>query len=99
MHTAAMVCTWAGVVIVVLSCIGAMIARDTLPRLHLSAPITSIGAPLIGLGLCLQAGLGLTTASVILATVLVILVGPPLSAAVGRVAGQREGMLPPDEPQ
>jgi multicomponent Na+:H+ antiporter subunit G len=99
MHTTALVFTWAGVVVVVVSCIGAMIARDTLPRLHLSAPVTSIGAPLIGLGLCLQAGLGLTTASVILATVLVILAGPPLSAAVARVAGQREGILPPEEPE
>jgi multicomponent Na+:H+ antiporter subunit G len=70
-----------------------------LPRLHFITPVTSIGAPLIGLGLCLQSGLGLTTASIVLAVILLMASGPVLTAAIGRVAGQLDGELPAEEPQ
>jgi multisubunit Na+/H+ antiporter MnhG subunit len=99
MHAAALACTWAGVVVIVLSAFAAAIAADTLPRLHYVTAITSIGGPLIGLGLCLQDGIGLTAASVVLAVILLAASGPVLSAAIARTAAQLDGILPPEEPQ
>lgn len=98
-HMIALILTGTGVAVAVFSCIAAVIAREILARLHFATPVTSLAAPLIGLGLCVQSGVGLTAATVLLVTAILMLSGPALSAAVGRVAGERAGLLPPKEPQ
>jgi multisubunit Na+/H+ antiporter MnhG subunit len=98
-HLAALACTWAGVGVIVLACLAAAVAADALPRLHFATVLTSVGTPLAGLGLCLELGVGLPAASVLLAVVLVAVAGPAMSGAVGRVVAQREGQLPAEEPR
>ena len=98
-HVVALVLASLGVAVIVASCLAAVVAADTLPRLHFATPVTSLGTPLVSVGLCVESGLGLTAATIIAIAVIVMVSGPVLSAAVGRVAGQLEGQLPPDEPQ
>lgn len=98
-HLAALACTWAGVGVMVLACVAAVVATGVLPRLHLATVLTSVGLPLVGLGLCLELGFGLPSATVLLTVLLVAVGGPTVSAAVGRVVAQREGSLPAEEPR
>lgn len=86
-----------GTAAVVAAGIGAVVARDSLQRLHLAAVMTSLGGPLIGAGLCLQQGSGLTRASVLLPIGLLAISGPALSSAVGRMLAQRRGAVDPGE--
>lgn len=98
-HEAALAVTGLGVLVTLLACLGAAIAADALPRLHFATVVTSLGGPVVGAGLCLELGWSLSSASVALTVVLLALAGPALSGAVGRVVAQREGLLPPEEPE
>jgi multisubunit Na+/H+ antiporter MnhG subunit len=97
-HLIALGLTLAGVVVAVLASLGAAAAADTLPRAHFATLLTSVATPLVGLGLCVQLGVGLAAASVVLAVVVIAVGGPPLTSAVARVAAQRSGALPAEEP-
>lgn len=81
---------WLGVLVVVLSAVAALVLRPAHPRLHGLAPVTSLGGPLIGAGLVVVNGLNLTTASVVLIVGLLALTGPALTAAMARLAAERE---------
>jgi multicomponent Na+:H+ antiporter subunit G len=94
-----LVLLWAGIAVVVLSCLGALTLRRVYNRLHYLSPMTSIGAPLIGLALAIDNGWGLTTADILFTVFLLALTGPVLEAATGRAAAQREGLIELDSPQ
>lgn len=83
----------AGSLVVVASSIAAVLVRDFYRRLHWLTPVTSIGGPLIGLSLAVANGWSLTTAVVLLTVVLLGITGPVLTAAVGRTAAQRDGIV------
>jgi multisubunit Na+/H+ antiporter MnhG subunit len=83
----------AGSLVVVASSIAAVLVRDFYRRLHWLTPVTSIGGPLIGLALAVTNGWSLTTAVVLLTVALLGITGPVLTAAVGRVAAQRDGIV------
>ncbi|GAA3440541.1 monovalent cation/H(+) antiporter subunit G [Kutzneria kofuensis] len=83
----------AGSLVVVASSIGAVLARDFYRRLHWLTPVTSIGGPLIGIALAVANGWGLTTAIVLLTVAVLGISGPVLTAAVGRVGAQRDGIV------
>ena len=68
-------------------------------RIHLATPVTSLGLPLLGLGLAVANGWGLTTAEILFAVFLVALSGPVVNAAVGRLVAQREGSVPRSSPE
>lgn len=91
-HVASLVLLACGTAVTVASCVGALGLRRVYDRLHFLAPITSLGAPLIGLGLALANGWGETTAQILLTVFLLGVSGPALQAATGRVAVQREGL-------
>jgi len=75
----------AGVLVVVAAAIAALRPRKPLARLHFLTVVTSLGAPLVGLGVIIANGWSLTTAGVALITVLLVATGPVLSAASGRL--------------
>ena len=89
-----------GAAVTVASAIGALIVRTgELERLHFLTPASSFGAPLIGIGLCVRNGWGLTTGEVLLVVVLVFLTGPVIGSATGRLIGQQRGIIERDPPE
>jgi hypothetical protein len=81
-----------GILVIVACAIRAAAARDDLVRLHMLAPVTALGVPLLGLGVALDAGWTWTTGTVVLVVVLLAVTGPPLTGAIARmiVANERE---------
>lgn len=88
-----------GTMVVVASCVGALVARDAYHRLHFAAPVTSLGGPLIAIGLSVANGAGLTTASILFPVFLMMFASPVLSAAIARTLAERDGRIPGAEPE
>lgn len=82
-----------GVVVTVLAALAALRGRSVYVRLHYLTVVTSLAGPLVGLGLIIANGLGLTAASVLLIVVLQGITGPVLGTAIGRVNAQRDGVV------
>jgi multicomponent Na+:H+ antiporter subunit G len=82
-----------GVLVIVACAIRAAAARDDLIRLHMLAPVTALGVPLLGLGVAIAAGWTWTTGTVALVVVLLAVTGPPLTGAIARMvaANEKEG--------
>ncbi|VVJ25186.1 Uncharacterised protein [Amycolatopsis camponoti] len=98
MTVAAQVLVFAGVAVVVLSALAMLRARTLLTRLHLLAPVTTLGGPLVGLGLALANGWTLGSGAILLTVVLLAVTGPVLQSAAGRVEAQRQGAIDEDLP-
>ncbi|MFE0020913.1 cation:proton antiporter [Amycolatopsis sp. NPDC059021] len=90
MNVFAAVPTFAGAGVVVIAAFGMLRARTTLARLHFLAPVTTMGGPLIGLGLVVEIGWNLTSGMVALTVVLLALTGPVQQTATARLAEDRE---------
>lgn len=82
-----------GTAVTVAAALGALAARDLYSRLHFVTPVSSLGAPLVAIGLSVNEGANLTTASILLPAFLLFMTGPVLSAAIARTAAQREGRV------
>jgi multicomponent Na+:H+ antiporter subunit G len=80
--------------VVVLSGIGFLTARDTLPRLHFITPVTSVAGPLTGAAYVVRLGPGLAGGLVVAIVALLAVTGPVLGSAVGRVSAAEDGLLP-----
>lgn len=80
----------AGCAVVVISCCAMLALRTIYDRLHLLAPVTSLGGPLIGAALVVQNGWGLTSGQVIMIVVLLALSGPAAGVATARAAHERD---------
>lgn len=95
--------TWglmaAGLLVVVASCVGAVLARGVLARLHFLSPVTSLAGPLIGAALVLSNGWGLTAGADLLSVGLLTLTGPALATATGRLAAQQQGLVRKESPE
>lgn len=96
---AGVVCFYAGVAVVVLTAVASLRARRPEDRLHFLTPSTSLGTPLVGLGLILQNGWCLTSAQIALICVLLMITGPVLASATVRLAAQREGSVSRESPE
>jgi multisubunit Na+/H+ antiporter MnhG subunit len=79
-----------GCAVVVISCCAMLALRTVYDQLHLLAPVTSLGGPLIGAALVLQNGWGLTSGQVILIVALLALSGPAAGVATARAAHERD---------
>lgn len=99
LHVVALACYAAGVLVTAMSALAALLLRDTLDRLHLLTLATTLGVPLVGLGLVLETGWSMTTATVVFTCVLLMLSGPVLTAATGRVTAQRQGLVEQESPE
>jgi multisubunit Na+/H+ antiporter MnhG subunit len=85
--------------VVVLSAVGLVAAPSALARLHFIAPVTSLAAPLVGVAYVVDQGMGLAAGLVLLIVGLLALTGPPLGAAIGRLAAAELDLLPAESPQ
>lgn len=92
-------CYLLGVVVVVLSAALALPLPHTEDRLHLLAPMTSLGTPLVALGLALRNGWSLTTLQIVLTCLLICVTGPVMTSAAARVAAMQKGAIPRETPQ
>ena len=86
-------------VVVALSAVGMVAAPSPLSRLHFIAPVTSVAAPLVGLAYVVDQGIGLAAGLVLLTVGLLALTGPPLGAAIGRLAAAELDLAPAESPQ
>jgi multisubunit Na+/H+ antiporter MnhG subunit len=80
------VLVWLGVAVTVLSAVAAVVLEPVIPRLHALTPVTVLAGPLVGLGLALRSGWSLTTATLLLVTLLLATTGPALGAVTARLA-------------
>jgi multicomponent Na+:H+ antiporter subunit G len=88
-----------GTLITVLAAVAAVRAGDVYVRVHCLTVVTSVGSPLIGVGLIVVNGFGFTGASVLLVVLLQAVGGPLLGAATGRVNAQRDGVIGSGSPE
>lgn len=94
-HEVALALVGLGTAVTVAACLGAVVMRTSVfDRMHFITPVTSLGCPLVALGLSVEQGWGLTTASILIVAALLFMAGPVLEAATGRALGQIEGRLP-----
>ena len=98
MTVVAQVLVFAGVAVVVVSALAMLRAKTLLNRLHLLAPVTTLGAPLVGVGLALTSGWNLGSGAILLTVVLLAVTGPVLQSAAGRVEARRRGAIDEDLP-
>ncbi|MEV4754238.1 monovalent cation/H(+) antiporter subunit G [Micromonospora sp. NPDC049559] len=89
----------AGVLVCVASALGAVACRDLLDRLHFVTPVTSLGTPLVGLGLAVDLGRHLAAALVVLTVAVAALAGPVLNAAIGQAVAEQRGLVPRGSPE
>ncbi|HZU72907.1 MAG TPA: monovalent cation/H(+) antiporter subunit G [Acidimicrobiales bacterium] len=88
-----------GVAIICGSALGALAFRHSQNRLHYITPMTTIGAPMVGLALAIENSWGETTAQILLTVFLLAVTGPVLESATGRLIAQREGWIPRRSPR
>jgi len=88
-----------GVAIVVASSWAALWLRGVFVRLHFLSPVTSLGAPLIGIALGLENGWGLTTGLILLTVFVLAVSGPVVEVATARVMAQREAIVVEESPE
>lgn len=99
-HAIGLALTALGTTVVALSVVSAVIVRgDVFNRLHLVTPVTSIGAPLIAVGLCIDSGQPWVMAEVLFIMLMLFVSGPVLESATGRVAAQQRGIVHEEQPE
>jgi multicomponent Na+:H+ antiporter subunit G len=98
-HVAAVCFFGLGVAVVVLTAIASLRVGRPEDRLHFLTPTTSLGTPLIGLGLVFANGWSLTSAQIVLTCALLAITGPVIASAAARVAAMREGEISQRSPE
>lgn len=86
---ASVVLLGAGVLVAVVSSLGALWMPSVRDRMHFLTPVTSLAGPLVGAALAVANGWGTTTGQILLVVVLLAVTGPVLQIATGRLVGQR----------
>lgn len=89
----------AGLLVVVLSVVGAVVLRTTYAKLHYLTPVTTVAAPLLGASLVVDTGWGITAGLDILIVGLLMVGGPVLEVSIGRVEAQQDGTIVGEGPQ
>jgi multisubunit Na+/H+ antiporter MnhG subunit len=89
---------FAGVAVMVISALGALVVPGVFDRLHLLTATTSFATPLIGLGLVIGTGWTEASAMIVAITVLVVVSAPVMSAATARLTAQRKGLVDDESP-
>ncbi|HEV7208104.1 MAG TPA: monovalent cation/H(+) antiporter subunit G [Mycobacteriales bacterium] len=90
-HDVGLALVAAGVLVVALACVGALLVRDRYDRLHLLSPTSSLGGPLIGVGLTVELGVGFTSIEILFIVLVLFVSGSVVSAATGRLLAQNAG--------
>ncbi|MGB3335132.1 MAG: monovalent cation/H(+) antiporter subunit G [Mycobacterium sp.] len=87
-----------GVSVMACSAVGAAAVGGVLDRLHLLSVTTSVGFPLMVLGLIVQRGFSEASAMVVLIAALVLLSAPVMSPATARLTAHEAGVVEADSP-
>jgi multisubunit Na+/H+ antiporter MnhG subunit len=99
-HLVALVLAALGSAVVVLSAVGAaVVPGGALVRVHFLTPVTSLGLPLVAVGLCVESGQPFTIAELLFIALVIGVSGPVLGSATGRAAAQEQGRLPGEDLQ
>ncbi|MGH9086569.1 MAG: monovalent cation/H(+) antiporter subunit G [Acidimicrobiales bacterium] len=99
-HAVALALVALGTAVTAAAALGALaIGGDRLNRVHFLSPVTSVGGPLVCLGLSVQYGWGLSTGITLVVGVLLAGTGPVLTSAIGRLIAQHEGRIDSEPPE
>jgi monovalent cation/proton antiporter MnhG/PhaG subunit len=88
-----------GVVVTVLATWAMARVADVFHRLHLTAPVTSLGGPLIGAAFVVENGWSTTSAEAVVIVVVLAVTGPAVTMAAARVHHQRQLGSDEDAPE
>jgi multicomponent Na+:H+ antiporter subunit G len=89
-----------GCAVIVLACVGAVTVRgDVFVRLHFVTPVTSIGVPLIAVGLSVESGQPYVIAELLMIALILFVAGPIAETATARVAAQQRGIDQQRQPE
>jgi multisubunit Na+/H+ antiporter MnhG subunit len=98
-HVVGLVLVAVGCGVVAVAGLGAAIAPgDVFTRLHFVTPVTSIGAPLVGVGLCVESSQPWVIAEVLVIVLLLFVSGPVLESSAARAAAQERGIEREEQP-
>jgi multicomponent Na+:H+ antiporter subunit G len=91
LHAAGWALTWLGAAVTVLASVGVATVRDLYDRLHFVAGASTVGGPLVVLGLALQqtewrAGLKFAVIALV-----IVATGPATTTATARAQARRSG--------
>ncbi|HET6877617.1 MAG TPA: monovalent cation/H(+) antiporter subunit G [Jatrophihabitans sp.] len=89
-HVVEIVLLAGGCAVTVLASLAMLWTTQLRQRLHLLAPVTSLGSPLIAASLAVANGWSLTTGQILLIAVLLAASGPAIGMATARAGRQRE---------
>jgi multicomponent Na+:H+ antiporter subunit G len=92
-HVVSLVFVIAGCTVTGLAPLAALVFRDAIERLHLVTPITSLGAPLVAVGIAIGEGPDLTTGLVLAIAMLLAVSGPVLGVAAARATVAHDELL------
>ena len=99
-HDIGLALTALGTSVIVLSVVSAVtMSGDVFNRLHLVTPVTSLGGPLVAVGLCVESGQPWVMAEVAFIALMLFVSGPVLESATGRVAAQQRGIVTEEQPE
>lgn len=84
MHVLALVLLWCGVAALLLSAAALAVLPTAYGRLHALAPATSLGVPLVCLGLAVDAGAGRAAVKLLFIGALTAVSGPVITVVIGR---------------
>jgi multicomponent Na+:H+ antiporter subunit G len=98
-HVVGLTLVGIGCVVVTLAGLGAAVVRgDVFTRLHFVTPVTSVGAPFVGVGLCVESGQPWVVAEVLVIVLLLFISGPVLESSAARAAAQDRGIEDEEQP-
>ena len=93
-----LVLLWLGVAVCVASALGMLLLRDPADRLHLTAPLNTLGVPLVAVALALDTGWGRQAVKIVLIGLLLVGTGAVLTAATGQAMRSGEPTGDPYSP-
>jgi monovalent cation/proton antiporter MnhG/PhaG subunit len=98
-HQIALVLVGFGCAVSALAALGAVAVRgDVFMRLHFLTPVTSLGAPAVCIGLCIESGQPWVVAELLVIALLLFVAGPVLESSTARAAAQARGLEPEEQP-
>jgi len=89
----------ASLLVIALSVFGALMLSWIYAKLHYLTPVSSLAVPMFVAGLVIQTGWGITAGLEIMTGLLLVLSGPVLQIAIGRVQAEHDHVLQPQSPQ
>jgi multicomponent Na+:H+ antiporter subunit G len=98
-HTVALVLVAIGCGVITLSALGAVtVGGDMFTRLHFLTPVTSLGAPVVCVGLCIESRQPWVVAEMIVIALMLFVAGPVLESSTARAYAQVRGVDEEEQP-